>query len=50
MKCNLDALSADSNSDIYINISARNLKLFMGMNSSYDTNHFFNELTKAMHR
>jgi len=46
----LDSLSAESNSDIYINLSARNFKLFMGMDSGRETNHFFNELSRSMDR
>lgn len=46
----LDSLSAESNSDIYINLSARNFKLFMGMDSGHETNHFFNELSRSMDR
>lgn len=46
----LDSLSADSNSDIYINISAQNIKLLIGMNSGNETNNFFNELSRAMDR
>ncbi|KAF0754717.1 inositol polyphosphate 5-phosphatase OCRL-1 [Aphis craccivora] len=47
-KCDIDSLSAESNSDIYINLSARNFKLFMGMDSGHETNNFFNELSRSM--
>lgn len=46
----LDSLSAESNSDIYMNISARNLKLFIGMNSGNESNKFFSELSRSMER
>lgn len=43
-------MSAESKSDLYFNISSRNLKLLMEINSSLETNKFFSELSRSMDR